>query len=191
MIDYTSPFKHCPKCQTTKSIELFANDKNRPDGHDNRCKECRNGYNKSNRARLTQYSLEWMRKNPERARRYYHDHYIKHKEAIKKRREGDARRWVAANRERKYAANRNRRALQLSAEGTHTGADIKRQYKAQRGKCYYCHIKVGESYHVDHVVPLSRGGSNGPENIVIACVTCNTSKHDRLPHEWSQGGRLL
>jgi hypothetical protein len=27
---------------------------------------------------------------------------------------------------------------------------------------------------------------------VIACVSCNRSKHDKLPHEWSgSGGRLL
>jgi 5-methylcytosine-specific restriction endonuclease McrA len=41
------------------------------------------------------------------------------------------------------------------------------------------------------VVPLSRGGSNGPENIVIACPTCNLAKKDKMPHEWPEGGRLL
>jgi 5-methylcytosine-specific restriction endonuclease McrA len=61
----------------------------------------------------------------------------------------------------------------------------------QRGKCHWCGEKVGRFYHVDHVVPLSKGGSNGPENLVIACAFCNISKHDRLPHEWSgSNGRL-
>jgi 5-methylcytosine-specific restriction endonuclease McrA len=42
------------------------------------------------------------------------------------------------------------------------------------------------------VIPLDRGGSNGPENIVIACPECNHSKHNKLPHEWNgSGGRLL
>jgi 5-methylcytosine-specific restriction endonuclease McrA len=30
---------------------------------------------------------------------------------------------------------------------------------------------------------LSRGGGNGPENLVISCATCNVRKNDRLPHE--------
>jgi 5-methylcytosine-specific restriction endonuclease McrA len=66
------------------------------------------------------------------------------------------------------------------------------QYKAQRAKCYWCGINVGNVYHVDHVIPLSRGGSNGPENIVIACPHCNLSKSNRLPHEWEgNNGKLL
>lgn len=44
---------------------------------------------------------------------------------------------------------------------------------------------------VDHVVPLVKGGSNGPDNLVIACSTCNLRKNDKLPHEWPEGGRLL
>ena len=40
-------------------------------------------------------------------------------------------------------------------------------------------------YHVDHVMPLSRGGSNAPENIVLACQRCkNDSKHNHTVSEW-------
>lgn len=44
-------------------------------------------------------------------------------------------------------------------------------------------------YHVDHVHPIAKGGSNGRENIVLACRKCNLSKRDRLPIEFA--GRLL
>ena len=84
-----------------------------------------------------------------------------------------------------------RRARKKGAAGHHTVADIKAQYERQCGKCYYCGAKVGSSYHVDHVVPLSRGGSNDISNLVIACPTCNQKKRARLPHEFSEGGRLL
>ena len=69
--------------------------------------------------------------------------------------------------------------------------DVQRQHAAQKGKCYYCGHNLGKPYHVDHVIPLSRGGSNAPENLVLACPHCNLTKKDRLPHEWPEGGRLL
>ena len=58
----------------------------------------------------------------------------------------------------------------------------------QHGHCYWCGSKVGQHCHVDHVIPLSKGGSNGPENIVISCVACNLRKYDKLPQEF--GDRL-
>ena len=35
----------------------------------------------------------------------------------------------------------------------------------------------------DHIVPLSRGGTNEWTNVVTACSTCNTRKGNRLPAE--------
>ena len=102
-----------------------------------------------------------------------------------------SKRWRANHKEYISARNRGTKARRKGAIGTHTAADIKAQYARQKGKCYYCHARVGDTYHVDHVVPLARGGSNWPENLVISCPTCNMQKRDKLPHEWVQGGRLL
>jgi len=103
--------------------------------------------------------------------------------------------WYIANRERVIArahvGRHIRRGRIRNAEGTHTVADIKAQYGRQKGKCYWCGKKLSKPYHLDHVVPLSRGGSNSPENIVISCPPCNLSKGNKLPHEWIEGGRLL
>ena len=35
----------------------------------------------------------------------------------------------------------------------------------------------------DHIVPISRGGTNDWTNVVTACSTCNTRKGNRLPEE--------
>ncbi len=96
-----------------------------------------------------------------------------------------------ANPEKSRAADNRRRARKQGAEGSYTEGDIKAQYTRQKGKCFWCGKRVGKDYHVDHVVPLSRGGSNWPENLVISCATCNLQKRDKMPHEWAQGGRLL
>lgn len=99
-----------------------------------------------------------------------------------------------ANRELVRSYTRNRMALKKKAPGSHTIEDVKRQYDRQKGKCYYCGKKLGtgkNAYHVDHIIPLSRGGSNDISNLVIACPQCNVSKQDKLLHEWLEGGRLL
>jgi 5-methylcytosine-specific restriction endonuclease McrA len=107
----------------------------------------------------------------------YHRDPDKHRECC--------RAWAERNPEQAQSYYRNYRALKHDANGTHTTEDIADQYARQNGKCYWCGTRVGDSYHVDHVIPLSRGGGNGPENLVIACPTCNFSKNARLPHEWS------
>jgi 5-methylcytosine-specific restriction endonuclease McrA len=144
-----------------------------------------------NRERLTEYRrLQNVIHKDDisiRSRAYY----AVNKEKIK----NQIRSYQMKNRDkvRKWArvVSRNYRTRKLNAEGTHTAEDIQRQYKAQKGKCHYCKCKVGDKFHVDHVIPLSRGGSNWPENLVISCPPCNQSKGDKLPHEWLQGGRLL
>jgi len=136
-----------------------------------------------NRERHAEFTRKWNTANRERM--------IHYRIANKERRTEYQQKWRVANRERSNSYGRNRDALKRNAEGCHSAADIQQQYKAQKGKCYYCGVKVGKTYHVDHVIPLSRGGSNGIENLVIACPGCNLSKKDKLPHEWVQGGRLI
>lgn len=92
-----------------------------------------------------------------------------------------------ANPDKTRAWNRRRRVRANNGTGSHTAADEQAQLQRQRGLCYYCGDHVS-AYHVDHVFPLSRGGSNDPSNIVIACAPCNLRKHTKLPHEFS--GRL-
>ena len=50
-------------------------------------------------------------------------------------------------------------------------------------RCVYCGSTEGP-FHLDHVVPRSRGGPDDPSNLVQACVPCNSQKRDKLPSEW-------
>lgn len=46
--------------------------------------------------------------------------------------------------------------------------------------CRYCGRKAPEvALHVDHVIPVSRGGPSTPDNLVAACIDCNSGKRDR------------
>jgi 5-methylcytosine-specific restriction endonuclease McrA len=50
--------------------------------------------------------------------------------------------------------------------------------------CAYCSkFFLTSKMHVEHVRPISRGGKHSPENILMACLTCNVRKSDRLLFE--------
>lgn len=51
------------------------------------------------------------------------------------------------------------------------------------GRCAYCGIQ-GKMVQ-EHIVPVSQGGGYTRENIVPACVPCNSKKRDRTPQQAS------
>ena len=56
--------------------------------------------------------------------------------------------------------------------------------------CQNCGIKVhdrstGEwntpdKAHIDHIIPVTKGGNSEPSNLQVLCRTCNLSKHDKV-----------
>lgn len=55
-------------------------------------------------------------------------------------------------------------------------------------QCQYCgrrssELKTRESLTRDHLIPMSRGGTNEWSNVVTACSSCNTKKANRMPNE--------
>ncbi len=56
--------------------------------------------------------------------------------------------------------------------------------------CQYCGgVFAQKQLNLDHVVPLSRGGASNWENVVCACIACNTQKGARTPLQ--AGMRLI
>ena len=49
--------------------------------------------------------------------------------------------------------------------------------------CAYC--KTARASHIDHVNPLSKGGSHTVENLLPSCPTCNFKKHNKTPDVWA------
>ena len=68
----------------------------------------------------------------------------------------------------------------------HQKRAIKRAAMRDCGRrCVYCASPLtADSATLDHVIPVSRGGSHAPGNLVIACQACNQLKGDALPLEF-------
>ncbi len=99
--------------------------------------------------------------------------------------------WQKSNPETMRAIWRNKSARKRAAAGTHTKDDIADILRLQRRKCAYCKCKVGDDYHVDHIVALAIGGSNDRKNLQVLCPPCNMRKGAKHPVVFSQSIGLL
>jgi len=97
------------------------------------------------------------------------------------------------NKELFKALKARRRALQKGAPGTHTAADLRMLLAAQTHRCAYCKADLRKvKRHLDHIIPLARGGSNDKENLQYLCAPCNQSKGAKDPIQFArEQGRLL
>jgi RNase P subunit RPR2 len=128
-------------------------------------------YYQNNKEERIAYIKQWQQDNPDKLKEYRIRGYLR------------------LTSEQRRVNNHNRRARIRGVGGVHTKADIKLQYKSQRGKCWHCGVNLHGTYHVDHLYPIDRGGHNGARNIVCSCPRCNWSKGDKPTWEWN--GKLL
>ena len=138
-------------------------------------------------------------------------YYARNREKILQRQKPKRKKFYAANRERLLAVSRRyarlhraekaarnaawrhahpenirrlgirRRARELNAPGTTTPQQIAARVDFYGNRCAYCD---GPYEHLDHVIPLARGGSNWPANLRPACARCNLEKQARKLSEW-------
>ena len=60
-------------------------------------------------------------------------------------------------------------------------------------KCYWCNISLKNKIkHIDHYIPLSKGGEHTLSNLVVSCPHCNLSKNAKDPYAFANSlGRLI
>jgi 5-methylcytosine-specific restriction endonuclease McrA len=137
---------------------------------------------------IKQHNSAYYQKSAERRRAQKREYQKAHPELISER----SRRYRESHPERLkvfYAQNpgyaavqsNKRRALIKQVEGSYR-LDEWNELKARYS--YYC-LCCGRSepeikLEGDHVVPLSKGGSNGIENIQPLCRSCNSHKHNKI-----------
>jgi HNH endonuclease len=63
-----------------------------------------------------------------------------------------------------------------------------------QGRCEYCQMHQslqGATFHLEHIVPSSRGGASDPENLAWCCPGCNLRKSDRIEAPDPETGELV
>jgi 5-methylcytosine-specific restriction endonuclease McrA len=178
-------FKTCITCNTAKqaSLEFFHKQKGKEESLRSSCKKCINlasrDYYESNKEKITKriglyqkknkdylvaYNKKWKLENPERT-------IATHKKYTDK------------NVNKVLAINRNYRARKVKAEGSHTAEDVAKIVAKQNKLCFWCNAEL-EKIHIDHIIPLCKGGKNDASNLVASCPSCNCTKGSKLPEEF-------
>ena len=97
------------------------------------------------------------------------------------------RMWIANNRERyallqSYNSAKRRAILAGGPLGEKVSPGIIQcKLFKQSEKCFYCGTDIVSGFHIDHFIPLSKGGAHSQENLVLACKKCNQTKHAIMP----------
>lgn len=190
--DTTEPIqtKVCTQCGEHKSRTEFYSDKSRRDGLRYECRACRDAHvtiwRAENPETYRESNRKWREDNPEKERESNRKYRERNREKLRERN----RKHYEENPAKARIKNRRRRARKANAEGTYTTADMRRQYKVQKGLCWWCLKPVAwEDKHDDHLIPLTKGGTDWPNNIVVSCAHCNCSKNNKMPAEFA--GRLF
>ena len=182
--------KTCADCKETKPLDEFPHHKKSKDGRSHVCNVC-------NRIRASR----WQKENPERYKERQREYsesgkkavaskkeYAKHRESYIQR----VKNWIAGNSERhhehvsawmkrnpdKMQTYRENRRGRVASAGEYTQAEWESLCEFYGHICLCC--KESKPLTVDHVVPLSKGGSNTIDNLQPLCASCNSRKNQKI-----------
>lgn len=127
---------------------------------------------------------KFQRENREKAKRSYHKNLEKNRQ---KSRDNLRRLRIQKPemiREINRAAKHKRRAQKSGSQEHYTKAQISALRDKCGDKCAYC----GErgKMHIDHIIPLAKGGSNAISNIQLICGRCNSEKGASDPVDFAR-----
>jgi 5-methylcytosine-specific restriction endonuclease McrA len=137
--------------------------------------EARRKYEEEHKEQIAEYKKAWTRANGARTAAHKRAYYEQYREEVIAR----STEWAENNLEkvRQFKANnrRKRRAAKNASRGSFTAKEFKELCERYGNKCLSCG-STGVVLEADHVVPLTRGGSDDISNIQPLCGTCNRRK---------------
>jgi 5-methylcytosine-specific restriction endonuclease McrA len=120
--------------------------------------------------RTRPYTVDELAKGRERKRKWYQNN----KEHVRIAN----REWVKQNPDKTFGKSGRRRARKMGAEGSHTREEWIEILKQHNYRCAYCGTM--ENITKDHIIPLSKNGSDYASNIQPLCKSCNSRKNDKI-----------
>lgn len=190
-------FKICASCETPKPTSEFWLKRDRKDGRDRERIVCGKARNKRKHTARTANKVYKRSRNGEvpHGTNSRYVHYRCRCEECRAARSyfmsglytEDPARFQAYTQvyARTERGRQSRRSKALTRRGRHTNAagtasvdQITARWDYYGGRCWVCGIAAGA---LDHVIPLSRNGSNWPANLRPICKSCNSKKSNRSP----------
>lgn len=176
------------KCANCGGSGPFNNDKSKRDGLSSWCKACVNEKSRAwrleNPDRAREHLRKWRAKNPDRQR----EHKVKWRDKNRAQANASVSRWAKANPEKRRVYTKNRRNNKLGASGKFSSEEWGALCRKYDNRCLACGKKTRLT--VDHVVPISVGGSNDISNIQPLCVSCNSRKGTKVIDYRTKSGIL-
>ena len=124
-------------------------------------------------------ALRWYRANRERV--------AKRNATCVENRRAYNQKYARLHPDKMRAKTNRRRCLLAGANGFHTTTKWYSRVAFWGWHCFYCGKELCDSTLTqDHRIPISRGGTDFPSNLVPACKSCNSKKKDRSPHEFQR-----
>lgn len=181
----TERIKKCTKCRETKSVEQFSKDKSRRDGFQDQCKTCckdyrqskkgkqaRSRYLKSEKGKRSIQQYNQSEKRKQSARQYGRSE--KGRQSQKRFRQSEK------GQQSRRKDNVIRRTNESQSGGFYTPFEWHNLCKFYNFYCLRCNRQfLFEKLTIDHIKPVSKGGSSFIFNIQPLCNRCNNSKGDK------------
>jgi hypothetical protein len=189
--------KKCVRCGQTKPIELFrwSSLRDRANGEQKRyrdswCPDCRNEYNR-NHPGIKQKKAAYQRKYRLRDLEEFKRKKRASRQANAATHNARGQRWVARNPEKRrlsvLACEHNRRAAKWRKSRGLCREAVEQTLALARIGDWYLDAYTGELIDnptIDHVTPLSLGGTNDADNLCITSLANNSSKFNDVLIVW-------
>ncbi|MBZ6088975.1 HNH endonuclease [Streptomyces olivaceus] len=183
------PAKVCGCCLVVRGHAAFSVDRKAPDGHRGRCRACdvetkaayhaerRDDpeYRASNAARSARWRAENLDKARAKSARWRAENPDKER--------ASSARWTRENPDKARAKSARYRARKVAATVEDFSAEDLLDYWDAIG-AYDCVFCGADAEHVEHFIPLARGGAHSLANQFPACARCNLAKGAADPYRW-------
>ncbi len=190
----TIKFKVCTECKVEQELSCFSKHKRKKDGLSSQCKSCCKKYKDINKEKTAEY----YRENKEKRAEYRKQYYKENKEKTAEYQKLNKDKIVEYN--KKYSKTLKGRAINknnihkrrtVAKEGDVTTNQLS-ELQSNAKVCYWCNCNLKKAkIHIDHYIPLSRGGEHTLGNLVVSCATCNIKKNAKDPIEFANSiGKL-
>jgi 5-methylcytosine-specific restriction endonuclease McrA len=170
--------------------EVLARTKAQVEAHPERKREYAKKYHVANRAAILERGIDWRKANRPRVNALSRKRYASDPEKGRAR----TKDWRRRKPEVAKAGQQARRAQKVGARiGCRTAyrAYLKWARAAVSISCYWCGKGTAKGKrHIDHIIPLARGGADATENLCVSCIPCNLHKSDKMPEEFAGQAEL-